>query len=412
MKEIILTVHGINTDGKWQEAVKNVLEPHFECAAIQYPHYRYLGALKLLFEPYVLVPALAVPWIVSKWEHLKYPSMWVLGAFVLAYLGSYVRRHCALKYVLGQMNQSDFEDRRHLIAHSLGSYLTGKIILKHTWFRLSHVIYAGCVLSQKFNWRKLGLVNHPKPRCKHTVSSNETVNLSYPEELANAQAIKVRNDVQRKDLVPILAKALRAFLLPDFGMAGYSGFKDTLPCPPAVTVMHKVPTPSQACADCCANSHLAPLHNVVVDEYWHSGVFSDPRYISAFWLPFFWNIESSEYALFVQIFIESEKARRENFYSQIIEQERVFREQEWRWAGCKLTEFIKGEIEAYMKLYPHKDRNLTDDLVDFAVKGTWLRFDAAREAYRDRSVGWETTVLGLNPKHAVATAVKELMKLS
>jgi hypothetical protein len=39
----VLTIHGIETSGDWQEDVARAFAPHFACKTIKYPHYRWLG---------------------------------------------------------------------------------------------------------------------------------------------------------------------------------------------------------------------------------------------------------------------------------------------------------------------------------------------------------------------------------
>lgn len=49
MKPLVITVHGINSDGEWQNAVEKVLAPHCECRHFRYRDYRYFGfALQLV----------------------------------------------------------------------------------------------------------------------------------------------------------------------------------------------------------------------------------------------------------------------------------------------------------------------------------------------------------------------------
>src|SRR5436190_15428213 len=153
-KQIILTIHGIDTDGQWQETIKHVLEPHFNCQSITYRHYRCFGALKLLMEPWVLLPGLGLLWAGSYLGCIEKPLRWLAVLMGLAYVGSYIRRELAIKCVVKQVNQGELR-RRNLIAHSLGTYLMARISRKHAWVRLKFVTFAGCVLPRKFEWRKL-----------------------------------------------------------------------------------------------------------------------------------------------------------------------------------------------------------------------------------------------------------------
>src|SRR5260370_8214477 len=55
IRERVLTIHGIESSGDWQEDIARAFAPHFECKTIKYPHYRWVGPLKLLLEPYVFL---------------------------------------------------------------------------------------------------------------------------------------------------------------------------------------------------------------------------------------------------------------------------------------------------------------------------------------------------------------------
>lgn len=49
MQPLVITVHGINSDGEWQNAVEKVLAPHCKCRHFRYRDYRYFGfALQLI----------------------------------------------------------------------------------------------------------------------------------------------------------------------------------------------------------------------------------------------------------------------------------------------------------------------------------------------------------------------------
>lgn len=60
MTERVITVHGLWTEGRWQEEIAPVLYPHFEPGSVKYRSYRFLGPLDLVFEPWVLLPGLAL----------------------------------------------------------------------------------------------------------------------------------------------------------------------------------------------------------------------------------------------------------------------------------------------------------------------------------------------------------------
>lgn len=96
----VITVHGIWTEGRWQQEIAPVLYPHFEPTSVKYGAYRFLGPLDLVFEPLVLLPGLAA-WVAAfpflwwrEWLHLKTgASMGLLLVVVLiaAHLPVHIR---------------------------------------------------------------------------------------------------------------------------------------------------------------------------------------------------------------------------------------------------------------------------------------------------------------------------------
>jgi pimeloyl-ACP methyl ester carboxylesterase len=113
-RRVIVTLHGINSAGPWQDEVAKVFEPHFRCVPLRYPQFRRLGWLKIF-----------VPWL----------------------------RRRALKTVAQQF----FEEivaagiRPHLIAHSFGTWIAAQL-MKRPGTRFNRVIFVGSPLSAHFDW--------------------------------------------------------------------------------------------------------------------------------------------------------------------------------------------------------------------------------------------------------------------
>src|SRR5260370_27686920 len=54
----LLTIHGVGFlggRGQWQEAIQWVIAPHFDHRPIKYSHYRWLGLMCAVVEPWALV---------------------------------------------------------------------------------------------------------------------------------------------------------------------------------------------------------------------------------------------------------------------------------------------------------------------------------------------------------------------
>jgi hypothetical protein len=131
IRERVLTIHGIESSGDWQEDIARAFAPHFECKTIKYPHYRWVGPVKLLLEPYAFllfgVICAVVLFRVNPSSRVGWLTLAML--FFIAYLATYWRRSCAFNHVLQQVSnyaRPDDQSETHLIAHSLGTFLMGR----------------------------------------------------------------------------------------------------------------------------------------------------------------------------------------------------------------------------------------------------------------------------------------------
>jgi AcrR family transcriptional regulator len=101
MRQVLL-VHGINSNGKWQNDVGRVLEPHFQVVKVKYWQYRWLGGMKLLVEPWafvlvgVLVYLLAAA-CMSKWLAA---AIALLLALIVSYFVAPFRRNAARRILV------------------------------------------------------------------------------------------------------------------------------------------------------------------------------------------------------------------------------------------------------------------------------------------------------------------------
>lgn len=115
-RPLIVTIHGINSVGAWQDDVSQVFEPHFRCVPLRYPELRRLGWLKILS-----------PWL----------------------------RHKALKTVARQFSAAvgGAGVRPYLIAHSFGTCLAVRL-MRRPGTRLNRVIFVGSPLPAKLDWSR------------------------------------------------------------------------------------------------------------------------------------------------------------------------------------------------------------------------------------------------------------------
>jgi len=119
MKKRLITLHGISTNGEWQERVEEVFSPHFDYMPIKYPEYRHFGGAKVILG------------VGRKKKALER----ITRAYVAA--------------------TADQAEPPHLIAHSLGTVLSATLLKRFPWVRLDRVVFVGSPLPADFNWDAL-----------------------------------------------------------------------------------------------------------------------------------------------------------------------------------------------------------------------------------------------------------------
>lgn len=387
MRDSILMVHGVWSNGAWHEDVAWVYKPHFrQCISIKYPHYRWFGPLALIMEPYVVLVLAIVTVVLNKWPVTRYVQFGLYGFILIAaYLATYLRRSLAFNTVLrqaGSYAQRLDQEQTHLIAHSLGTYLIGRALLKRPEFYLGRVVLVGCVLPRKFAWSEV------RTKC-----------------------LAVRNELARKDFVVYLAW-LMSWLIRGLGIGGFSGFKG----PP--DLVHDVNDISQVCPSC--PTQIALIHNLLAKELGHTGTFVGTGYAEAFWLLFFWGIEPPEYAEFIDLCNAAAGLEREwsavyrkkgHVDARLVKIEAQLHTRTWRWCGGTFGDYVAQEVQGR---FPASGASLQES-VRLAIQGTWqlvrqgmearlLRTDRKRQGLPDDPAA-ELATAWLNPKEAVRRAV-------
>lgn len=117
MVQLVFTLHGINSEGEWQEGVKDVLDPHFKCVSLKYEHFRKFGALKILFN----------------WRRMNN-----------------ARDHLVEQYVDETRGPTG---RPHFIGHSFGTVLGMDMMATYPYVRFDRIILAGSPLPSRFDWQ-------------------------------------------------------------------------------------------------------------------------------------------------------------------------------------------------------------------------------------------------------------------
>jgi pimeloyl-ACP methyl ester carboxylesterase len=394
MRERILTLHGIWTRGDWQDEIARVFRPHFDCIAIRYQHYRWFGPICLVFEPYALLGLCFVVLALRRASLAPFITAILIAlTFLIGYGASYVRRYLAFKTVVRQADQfarPDMQTRTHFIAHSLGTYLLGRILMTRNEFHIGRIILVGCVLPSRFPWLGLRAVGTDDNQRRFT---------------------QVRNDIALRDVVVCLAWMV-SWLVRGLGLAGLLGFSGR------EEFVHNNADPTQPCSHCPSETVL--IHNVQSKHLGHSGTFVSSGHAEVFWLPYLWGIDPAEYADFLRLCNAAAGLERQWSVStrttgyvdrRLLEVEDRLRRKVWRWSKGSFEDFVLEEV---LSRYPPETEDL-DELVSLAIRGVWYSVREAMEARESREnkrrlrsledPASEEQIAWLDPREAVRRAV-------
>ncbi|HJY86440.1 MAG TPA: hypothetical protein VKE24_06335 [Candidatus Acidoferrales bacterium] len=266
-KEVVITVHGVNPDRGWQRAVHEVLEPHFACIAHDYPDYdTVIGPVRAVSNVWLLaISGMALllgigAAVLGIWWMTGYAALVFAIAFPLGLVLGWRSRVACTKRLMRHIADKVQSGSPHVIAHSLGTYLVGRVIRKYTSVTFANVLLVSCVLPRDFAW---GQIVKERPRSIRAV----------------------RNEFGTSDWV---VKTLRwiSWLARDLGTAGDRGFHEVR------GLIHTLPTPVRDCPAC--DRRRARVHNAPLQEYGHSEVFLGRRHARELWLPFLWGFPADE----------------------------------------------------------------------------------------------------------------------
>jgi hypothetical protein len=404
------------------------LKPFFDPVAVRYPHYRYLGATKLIGEPIILLAALLLGLVVSEvvspstarelvtiaalasaatagaiWGKGRLSSRGLAAAIatimlavvvattssgdalVLATFATYVFGG-ALAYVVGQVRlrsalqfvQSEFGKpgvripgmSPHLVGHSLGTYLSGTSLRDLDWAKFDRVVLCAAVLPRDYDWKALGT----KKRVR-----------------------AVRNETGLRDLVPKVAGMLSP-LAPQFGSAGRDGFLDS-------EVVHTVKDAYDDCA-LCSGAPPVLVHNVP-SAYTHSTYFISGAQCDDFWLPFFLGVPVGEFSDWLQYCLDASESFGRDDGNWVLMQALLLR-QTWSWTRGTLASALERQLVDRCRI-DHKYKPSATELehlVEVAVMTLWRATEHAVKSPTN-----ERSRLALNPSTAIAWAVRVAIKV-
>lgn len=391
-KPLIITVHGINSDGEWQERLEYALHPHFDFAHIKYDEYRFRGETKLLIGPVAIAAAtgaslmllfIALLLGVFNWKLILVPAgLLILGlaeaALRLRKLVSWFKREIELRTRRGAEPFRLPTRPPHVVAHSLGTFLIGMILRLHPDVRLGRVILAGCVLPRRFDWEAYHLEN----------------------KAFNA----VRNEVGKKDWVVRIA-GYATHLVWGLGNAGVVGFTDhkrshrgrVLELVQGSQFVHSVFDAYGPCSNCSATTEYAKVHNFHLAESNHKTPFIGNGHVTTFWLPFLWGIEPKTYRDFRDLcFTAAELPVGPAL--RIVESE--LSDLYLPWAKQSLGDWVRNGIQ--VRYDPEEGQTYSlEDLVERAVRLIWRQVSDAEKGLESSDC--------LNPERAITGAVEAVV---
>jgi len=358
----VLLVHGIQSDGAWQEEIEPVLRRFFRPVPVKYGHFRKAGPLLVMAEPIILLIAATLAlysiYVGGMIGMAMAGIAMVVAAFAFTTLGLSFRRAAALKTYY-KLAGDALLARPHVIAHSFGTYLTGRLLLEVPAAAAHRVVLVGCVLPTTFDWR--GLVSAGKVRA-------------------------IRNDFSRKDRVVWFA-GIAGRIRKELGSAGRDGFK--------TTEAHALDSPDKICAQCEAGR--GALHNVNCSDLEHSGALVTRLHAAKYWLPYLWGLDTGEYNTLVDMCEEYESCLTDEGYAGLEALEEQARTRVWRWTGgTPLWEHFKNALKRQ-----HNGDNPPDAVVAKVLQRFCVSIVHAR---RDNFT--TDTAKRLHPHTSVAAALR------
>lgn len=382
-KEVVITIHGVNPDRGWQPAVHDVLKPHFNCLAYDYADYdTMIGPVRAVSNIWLLGIAVVAAFLAIEglvfgdWRKAAFAALAFALVFPLGLVLGWLRRVASaarlMRYIADQVQTGS----PHVIAHSLGTYLIGRVIRKYFSVTFAKVLLVSPVLPRDYAWAK---IVRQRPRSFRSV----------------------RNEFGTSDWVVKAVGRIR-WLARDLGTAGDGGFLEV------ADLVHTSRSPLAACQDC--KTPPVRVHNVPLDEYSHSEVFLGRRHARELWLPFLWGFpadELNDYLEKLRVAAELIRNRRWNEAEEIID---PLLGATFTWTrGMTLRDFMIDFVESHIRCELQLPAGLSiEKVVSEARLGLPIvTADALAESVRPNPD--ENIAEALHPNNAIARAVRAVI---
>jgi pimeloyl-ACP methyl ester carboxylesterase len=317
-------VHGANPNLDWQPKLQEMLEPHFNCIPHRYTEYDSLyGPVAVIFNLHVLgvflitfLTSLAL-FILVNWQFgIACLIVSLLSLALSAYLAARDRAACSD----GLKEKFDYchFNAPHVIAHSFGSYLVGRLLKKFPDVRLRKTVFVSTVLPRRFPWERIFL---ERPWC--------------------AENTVVRSEFGTADVIVWLA-GLTTWFARDIGNAGSRGFFNN------PRWVHTTSSPAGDCRS-CHGTNIARVHNVSLPSFEHSDQFLGLGHAMIYWLPFLWGISVPEYLQYFDYCLQATKFESQKQLPEATEIINVYWSKSFLWTnGAPLSLYVTKLIEAHL----------------------------------------------------------------
>jgi pimeloyl-ACP methyl ester carboxylesterase len=383
-KQFVLTIHGVNPNREWQPVIHKVLAPFFDCRGHEYHEYdTWRGPIRAIFS----IP-LFVGGVLLVAAGLYTGRVWPLAdpartvalvvgflCIIVSFLFAWSKRSRCADRLKVEIEQKCGQHPPHIIAHSLGTYLIGRVIEKFPDTSLAKVVLISAVLPQTYPWAE---VLRRNPDCVECIRS----------EFGEADWV-----VRAVGWLHWLG------LVRDLGNAGRCGFRDQ------PRLVHTSRALTRPCLTCIG--HLVPIHNFPLGQFEHSTHFLGTLHARRIWLPYLWGLPIVE---FLRIQRACEEATRLEANKQYAEADQVI-DRLWRrrfhWCGSRsLTDYVKAQIDANIARRPGFPTNVSRAEILKEIQGQLHEVVADADAEAMRSVGLNEEIARLlDPRNAISEAV-------
>lgn len=326
----LISIHGILSDGEWQRQYATVFDPHFHYEQFGYDEFLNIGSAFLGLALEWLVLATGCVAILWAWFHgfLSQPHYWagsvllLISVLLTANIFAEWRRDKVVRDFAGFVTKAVGNGLApHIIAHSLGSFVLGRMLLRYpTETRAENIVLLGCVLSPRFEWNR-------------------------------TRAVLIRNEMGRRDWVSVAAGLLSP-LVREMGPAGQRGFKGQ----DARTIAaQQASEPWQACSCGCYSPPPPPARILNIDgDLDHRDLTDVSVRAEKIWLPFLWNIPPGRFESFVDLCMRCDIHEELEQYGPLNVKTKELEASCWFWSEGPLG----GFVERYLAEFTYDDREV------------------------------------------------------